>query len=63
MSKIYEVLSKLLNQTDEKMYGLVWVGKNYSKQDLINDLEEVKEETEHLIDSLDEHEREQLFQH
>ena len=60
MEKIYEILGKLLNQKDEKMYDLVWVGRNYSKKDLINDLEEVKEEINNLVLELEERDSQQL---
>jgi len=37
------VLNSVQNQKDEKMYELVWVGRNYSKKQLIEDLKKAKE--------------------
>ena len=42
-----EILEKVLNtvqsKKEEKMYDLVWVGRNYSKRNLIEDLKKAKE--------------------
>ena len=46
LETVNKILSAIQNQKDEKMYDLTWVGRNYSKKNLIEDLKKVKQELE-----------------
>lgn len=41
--KLNEVIAKLKSGSDgdEKLMSLIWVGRNYSKKDLLDDLREL----------------------
>jgi len=36
------ILKTIQNQKDERVYDITWVGRNYSKGNLIKDLKEMK---------------------
>lgn len=41
----YSNLSDIITELDSEHADLVWVGKNYSKRDLINDLKQINKNT------------------